>query len=195
MGGKTKKLMMAMLLCITMLTATATPAQAETQRYPYTTCETRGGFACEKAKISFVLLECADRPGRYWTMKSDGWLGLDSLKEDPLNAGQVFMFMRNETHKGPQYPYGTEYVRNEWMTVATQTDPVRWLTTTPEGYYFKEKMYHEGDGIQEMPQQQFRLKVIENCSGGKQIIRVVARAGDLAVAGAGHSLAIPHQYI
>lgn len=190
---KTARKIFALILAAAMLIAMAMPAAAA-QRYPYERItKTNGHFISEELYASWVLLECERFPGKYWTMRSDGWLYLAKLAKDPVAAGQVFVFDRTETVLTAGDKYGSHYEHNQWHLVHTARSPMRWLTQRKEGFYFDPLDFREGTGVLNLPEQQWRLKLVRT-EDGHQVIQVICRT-KLTAAAAGWSPCIPHEYI
>lgn len=184
----------AVIALIIIALACAENTEAATKSYPYDyITKTNGHFRSEERYTSGVLLECAKFPGKYWTMRSDGWLTLAKLAKDPVAAGQVFSFRREETVATPGEKYGSHLEHNQWHLVYTSTTPIKWLTQRTDGFFFDTLDYKSGTSVLNLPEQQWRLKLIRT-EGDHQVIRVVCRTG-LSAAAAGHGECIPHEYI
>lgn len=192
---KTLATIFTAIVIVLMALACAVNTEAAEQRFPYDKItKTNGRFVSEDRYTSGVLLECEHFPGKYWTMrKSDGWLYLAKLAKDPVSAGQVFVFRRSETVASPGDPYGSHNEHNQWHSVYVATTPLRWLTQEPNGFFLTDLRFGDGPGVIELPEQQWRLKLIRT-EGDHQVIRVVCRTG-LSAAAAGWGECIPHEWM
>ena len=195
MGRKTKKLLVMICMIAAMIVAMAMPAAAG-ERYPYLKATgTDGYWEGEWAGMQGVLLECEHFRGRYWTRRpSDGWLTLQKLADDPIAAGQVFLFDRSLQTKDPSYPYGVQWEKGMWHTVCCAQSTYSWLEVRQNGFYFGTYRTRNADtGIVNVPEQLWRIRVIRD-EGAYQVIRLSSMTQNGAAA-AGWGEAIPHEWV
>ena len=192
--SKTMRTVFITMAFIILALACAVNTEAAEQ-YPYTKVTgTDGHFTDERMGMSFVLLESDHFPGLYWTRRaSDGWLTLQKLSDDPVSAGQVFYFDREIMVKTPGEKYGFHYERTKWHRVCAAQSTYTWLTQRSDGFYFgKMKMLNTDEGIQDAPEQLYRIRLVKD-KGAYQIIRLSCMTGTGAAA-AGWGEARPRAY-
>lgn len=195
MGRKTKKLLVMICMIAVMIAAMAMPAAAG-ERYPYLKATgTDGYWVDEWAGMSGVLLESEHFRGMYWTRReSDGWLTLQKLADDPIAAGQVFLFNRDLQIKDPNYQYGTKWEKGKWHEVCCAQETYSWLEVRQNGFYFgKYKTLDVTSGIINAPEQLWRIRVIRD-KGSYQVIRLSSMT-NCGAAAAGWGEAIPHGWV
>ena len=192
-----KKIMILVITAIMIMTAFATTAQAaDGQRYPYLKATgTDGYWEGEWAGMQGVLLECEHFRGRYWTRRpSDGWLTLQKLADDPIAAGQVFLFDRSLQVKDPSYPYGVQWEKGMWHEVCCAQSTYSWLEVRQNGFYFGTYRTRNAEtGIVNVPEQLWRIRVVRD-EGAYQVIRLSSMTKNGAAA-AGWGEAIPHEWV
>lgn len=195
MGRKTKKLLVMICMISVMIATMAMPAAAG-ERYPYLKATgTDGYWVDEWAGMSGVLLESEHFRGMYWTRRaSDGWLTLQKLADDPIAAGQVFLFNRDLQVKDPNYQYGVKWEKGKWHEVRCAQATYSWLEVRQNGFYFgKYKTLDVTSGIINAPEQLWRIRVIRD-GGAYQVIRLSSMT-NCGAAAAGWGEAIPHGWV
>ena len=161
------------------------------ERYPYIKAtSTNGHFEGEEFYTTGILLECDHFPGRYWTRRSDGWLTLAPLADDPLSAGQVFMFDRTNAVYTQGDKYGAHYAHGQWHQIVALNGPRKWLTVRPDGFYFDDLVFNSDGSHKDV--QLWRIRIIED-KGLHQVIRLSSKSENGAAA-AGWGPARPHAY-
>lgn len=161
------------------------------ERYPYIKASgTNGHFTNEDFYTSGILLECDHFPGRYWTRRSDGWLTLAPLADDPLAAGQVFMFDRTNAVYTPGDKYGAHYEHGQWHQIVALNGPRAWLTVRQDGFYFDDLVFNSDGSHKDA--QLWRIRIIED-NGLYQVIRLSSKTGNGAAA-AGWGPTRPHEW-
>lgn len=162
------------------------------ERYPYIKATgTNGHFEGEDFYTTGILLECDHFPGRYWTRRSsDGWLTLAPLADDPMAAGQVFMFDRTNAAYAPGDEYGAHYEHTQWHQIVALNSPRKWLTVRPDGFYFDALAFSDNGSHKDT--QLWRIRIISD-KGTYQVVRLSSKTGNGAAA-AGWGPARPHEY-
>jgi hypothetical protein len=151
------------------------------ERYPYIKAtSTNGYFEGEDFYTSGILLECDHFPGRYWTRRSsDGWLTLAPLADDPMAAGQVFMFDRTNAVYTPGDKYGAHYEHGQWHQIIAVNSPRKWLTVRPDGFYFDTLAFNDDGSHRDA--QLWRIRIISD-KGTYQVVRLSSKTGNGAAA-------------
>lgn len=195
MGRKTKKPLVMICMIAALITVMAMSAAAG-ERYPYLKATgTDGYWVDEWAGMRGVLLESEHFRGMYWTRReSDGWLTLQKLSDDPIAAGQVFIFNRDLQMKTPGEPYGSHWERDKWHTVCCAQNTYSWLEVRQSGFYFGTyRMLDKDSGFLNAPEQLWRIRVIRD-AGAYQVIRLSSMT-KCGAAAAGWGEAIPHGWV
>ena len=161
------------------------------ERYPYIKAtSTNGHFTNEDYYTSGILLECDHFPGRYWTRRSDGWLTLAPLADDPMASGQVFMFDRTNAVYNPGDKYGSHYEHGQWHQIVALNGPRKWLTVRPDGFYFDNLVFNSDGSHKDV--QLWRIRIVSD-KGAYQVVRLSSKTENGAAA-AGWGPARPHAY-
>ena len=190
-----RRAIIAITLAMIMCMMTAVPAAAG-QRFPYLKATgTDGYWVDEWAGMRGVLLESEHFRGMYWTRRaSDGWLTLQKLSDDPIAAGQVFIFNRDLQTKDPSSPYGVQWIKGSWHEISCAQSTYSWLEVKQDGFYFgKYKTRDVTSGVVNVPEQLWRIRVIRD-EGAYQVIRLSSMTKNGAAA-AGWGEAIPHEWV
>ena len=195
MRKRVNLLIMTIIACVVLIAQTAMPAAAG-ERYPYLKATgTDGYWVDEWAGMRGVLLESEHFRGMYWTRRSsDGWLTLQKLADDPIAAGQVFIFNRDLQTLDPSYTYGVQWIKGSWHEICCAQSTYSWLEVRQSGFYFGTyKTRDIESGIVNVPEQLWRIRVVRN-EGAYQVIRLSSMTKNGAAA-AGWGEAIPHGWV
>ena len=186
-----KSLIIGAFIIILMGLACAVNTEAA-ERYPYIKATgTNGHFDGEVMYTQGILLECDHFPGRYWTRRaSDGWLTLAPLADDPMAAGQVFMFDRTNAIYTQGDKYGAHYEHTQWHQIVALNSPRKWLTVRPDGFFFDTLAFNSDGSHRDA--QLWRIRIISD-KGAYQVVRLSSKTGNGAAA-AGWGECRPHEY-